>query len=328
LKPKVLIARPIPAEVEAYIRQHCDARIAAAPLLRAELLEQLADVEGLLTSGHYIDDELLDRAPKLKVVCNSAVGYNNFDIDAMRRRNVMGTNTPYVLDDTVADLILGLMLAAARRIPELDQYVREGRWQKGSDEELFGVDVHHAKLGIIGLGRIGMAIAKRARLGFDMEIVYYNRRRHEEAERLYDAQWLPLDDLLQQSDFVVLMTPLTPSTVKLLGKREFGLMKPNAIFINGSRGQTIDEQALVEALQQGKIRAAGLDVFEREPVPADHPLLKLKQTVLLPHIGSATAKTRAAMAMAAAKNLVKAVTGEIPPNLVDELKDLRGDRTS
>ncbi len=324
MKPKVYIARPIPAEVEAYIAEHCDYRIwdKEEPIPREQLFKELADAEGLLTSGNRIDGELLRHAPKLKAVSTISVGYNHFDIEAMWERNVIGTNTPHVLDDTVADLVFGLMLAAARRIPELDKYVRDGKWQKGPDDPLFGVDVHHAVLGIIGMGRIGEAVAKRAKFGFDMDVLYYNRRRKPETEQKLGVRYRPLGDLLAEADYVVLMTPLTAETERLMGKDEFARMKRSAIFINASRGRTVDEQALIEALQQGRIRAAGLDVFEREPVSPDNPLLRLPNVVVLPHIGSATAKTRFDMAMLAAENLVKAVTGQVPPNVVDELKPL------
>jgi len=187
---------------------------------------------------------------------------------------------------------------------------------------LFGVDVHHATLGIIGMGRIGKAIAKRAKLGFDMNILYSSRTPKPELEEAFGAGYRSLDALLEQSDFVVLMTPLTPDTVNMMGAEQFRRMKPSAVFINASRGQTVDEAALVEALRSGTIRAAGLDVFREEPIPPDHPLLKLPNAVLVPHIGSATAQTRFNMAMLAAQNLVAAMRGDRPPNLIPELKDL------
>jgi gluconate 2-dehydrogenase len=324
MKPKVFIARPIPAEAEEYIAQYCDYRKwdHEDPIPREQLFAELADADGLLMTGGRIDEELLRHAPKLKVVSSISVGYNNFDIEAMKSRNVMGTNTPYVLDDTVADLVLGLMISTARRIPELDKLVREGKWQKGPDQHLFGVDVHHAKVGIIGMGRIGEAIAKRARFGFDMDVVYYNRRRKLDVEERLGASYRSLEDLLSESDFVVLMTPLTPETTHYIRAEHFDRMKNTAIFINASRGKTVDEQALIEALRASKIRAAGLDVFAKEPVEPDNPLLSMPNVVAVPHIGSATAQTRLDMAMVAAKNLVKAVTGERPPNVVEELKHI------
>jgi len=322
-KPKVYIARPMPEEVEMYIRQHCEV-IEKDPGKSGKeaFFAAIAEAEGLLTSGTKIDAVLLDHAPKLRVVSNHSVGYNNYDVKEMAARGVIGTHTPKVLDDTVADLIIGLMLSAARRIPELDRLVRNGGWMKGPDEPLYGWDVHHQTVGIIGMGRIGAQVAKRAKLGFDMDVLYFNRSRNEQAEAQYGATYCTMDELLTRSDFVVVMTPLTPETEKLLGKEQFAKMKKSAFFINASRGAVVDEEALVEALQTGLIRGAGLDVFTVEPLPADHPLTKLDNAVLLPHIGSATAKTRFDMAMLAAKNLVEGVYGRKPPYVVPELAHL------
>jgi gluconate 2-dehydrogenase len=322
MKPKVFIANPIPRGVEDYIAEHCDYRKwdSEEIIPRSQLLEELSDVDGLLIVGGKIDQELLAHAPKLKVVSNVSVGYNNFDLAAMKAREVMGTNTPNVLNETVADLVFGLILAAARRIPELDRYVKDGKWQRGHDEHLFGVDVHHAKLGIIGMGRIGETIARRGKYGFSMDVLYYNRTRKVAAEQSLGVKYCTLQELLQESDFVVLMTPLTAETTHLIGRLELALMKKTAIFINTSRGQTLDEEALIDALEKGNIRGAGLDVFGQEPVDPNNPLLKMSNVVTLPHIGSATEKTRFDMAMIGAQNLVKAVSGEVPPNLVEELR--------
>src|SRR5690625_5037448 len=255
-----------------------------------------------------IDDELLNHAPRLKVVSNVSVGYNNFNVAAMKKRNVIGTNTPYVLDETVADLTFALILSTARRIPELDKLVKEGRWEPTKDDhEFFGVDVHAKTLGIIGMGRIGEAIARRAKLGFHMDVMYHNRNRKHDIESQLEIVYRDFDDLLKQSDIVVLMTPLTDETYQLIGEREFQLMKKSAIFVNVSRGQTVDEQALIKALQKGEIYGAGLDVFEQEPIQKDNPLLKMDNVVTVPHIGSATKQTRDAMGMRAAKNLVSAL---------------------
>lgn len=323
MKPKVFLAVPVPAQAEAFIAEHCDYRKwdLKEPIPRETLLEEIADVDGLLIVGGRIDQELLDCAPRLKVVSNVSVGYNNFDIEAMKKRAVLGTNTPSVLDETVADLVLALVLATSRRIVELDRYVKEGKWKKGNDEKLFGADVHHSTIGIIGMGRIGEAIAKRAKYGFDMDVLYYNRTRKHQAEEKLGVEYASMDEVLKRSDFVVLMTPLTPETTHMIGQREFSLMKETAFFINASRGQTVDEQALIEALEMGKICGAGLDVFEKEPVDPDNPLLKMSNVVTLPHIGSATEKTRFEMAMLAAKNLVLGIRGEQPPNLLNEFRE-------
>lgn len=312
-KPKVLITRKIPDECLAYLQEHCECTQweGEGSLPRAQLLEQIKEYDGLLLSGTSIDAELLERAPRLKAVSSISVGYNHFDIDEMKARGVIGTHTPYVLDDTVADLVLALMLSSARRIAELDAFVKQGNWKRGAvrEEHLFGMDVHHATLGIIGMGRIGEAIAKRAVHGFDMNLLYYNRSRKPEVEERFSAQYRSLEQLLKESDFVVLMTPLTPETVKFIRKEHFEMMKPSAFFINASRGQTVDEQALVDALRSGTIRGAGLDVFEKEPISPDNPLLQLDNVVTVPHIGSATVKTRNDMAMTASRNLVGALTG-------------------
>lgn len=321
-KPHVFVDRTIPDSVLDYLAEHClvDVWRDKDTIPRAELSLRLAEAEGYMTTGRKIDDELLASAPKLKAVSTITVGYNHFDIDAMKRRGVLGTHTPEVLDETVADLTFALMLGAARRVAELDQYIRDGQWKRGDGNNLYGIDVHHATLGIIGMGRIGSAVARRASLGFGMSVQYNNRSRRPEAEQKYGARLVELDELLKTSDFVVMLTPLTEETKGMLGAREFGLMKSSAIFINVSRGATIDEEALINALRSGQIRGAGLDVFQQEPLPADHPLLELPQALLLPHIGSATTKTRDDMAMLAARNLVAALKGETPPQLVPELR--------
>lgn len=322
MKPKVCIARPVPERVKQFIGQHCDYRVWHGSHNSESFFEAIADVDGLLTNNVQIDAHFFDRAPRVRIVSNMSVGYNNFDLQEMRRRGVIGTHTPGVLDDTVADLIVGLMLSAARRIPELDRLVRGGRWSKDQAEANFGLDVHHRTVGIIGMGRIGNAVAARAKFGFNMDVVYCNRSRNAEAEQQFGARYMEMDELLSVSDFVVVMTPLTKDTYKLLGEREFALMKRTAIFVNASRGPVVDEQALLRALQTKTIYAAGLDVYEEEPVAADHPLLKLDNVVLLPHIGSATSATRADMAMLAAQNLVMGVTGQRPPHIVRELADM------
>lgn len=321
MKPKVFIARPVPPEVEAYIGKHCHYSKwdRPEPIPRSHLLESLRDVNGLLTSGGKINSELLDHAPHLKVVSTMSVGYDNFDLEAMRERGILGTNTPSVLNDTVADLIFALILDVARRVSELDRYVKDGLWKRGDGESLFGLDVHHKTLGIIGMGEIGEAVARRARRGFEMDILYYNRSRKRRAEADLGAEYCSLQQLLKESDFIVLMTPLTPETIKLIGERELALMKSTAVFVNASRGAIVDEEALLSALQNKRIYGAGLDVYEREPIAPGHALLKLPNVVTLPHVGSATYETRYQMAMLAAENLVTALSGHTPPNLVKEL---------
>ncbi|MCS0671324.1 D-glycerate dehydrogenase [Cytobacillus firmus] len=320
MKPKVVIYKKIPHEVLSYIKEYCQVSYYdnLDGGLSQEFLRDLHDAHGLLGSGMSINKELLDKAPQLKIVCNASVGYNNFDMYELTSRGIMATNTPDVLTDTTADTIFGLLLSTARRICEMDRFVKDGKWERLIEEELFGLDVHHKALGIIGMGRIGSAIAKRANLGFDMEILYHNRSRNENAEEFYGAKKTELDELLAKSDFVCLMTPLTEETKNLISYREFQLMKKTAIFINGSRGETVNEEALVAALQNRQIAGAGLDVYKEEPINRDHPLLQMKNAVTLPHMGSATSETRANMANLAAENLVRGLSGEIPPSLINK----------
>ncbi|MDR7077665.1 gluconate 2-dehydrogenase [Neobacillus niacini] len=318
MKPKIIVYKKVDKKVLELIEDTC--KVVYFEKLDSQnfpvFLEELKDAEGLIGSGLKVDHELLDQAPQLKIVCNISVGYDNLDLTALAERRIMATNTPDVLNDTVADTIMGLILSTARRIPELDQWVKTGQWESGLGEKWFGVDVHHKVLGIIGMGGIGSDVAKRAHYGFDMEILYHNRSRNEAAEQKYGATYCSLEELLKKSDFVCLMTPLTPQTVNLIGKREFELMKESAIFINASRGKTVDEEALIHALKTGQIYGAGLDVFVQEPVNMDNPLLSMNNVVTLPHIGSATYETRFKMAMIAATNLVTGLKGDVPPNLL------------
>lgn len=321
-KPKVFIAKKIPKDAEELIANFCDYEVweHEEEIPRNVLFERLADKEGLIQSGIKIDEELLSHAPRLKAVSNISVGYNNFDLEAMKKRKIIGTNTPYVLDDTVADLIFGLMLSASRRIAELDKYVKDGKWNPSDGRNLFGLDVHHSVLGVIGMGRIGEAVAKRAKLGFDMEVLYYNRNRKPEIEEKLGVKYCGFEELLEKADFIVLMTPYTKDTYHLIDVEQFSKMKNTAVFINASRGRTVNETALIEALKNNKIFAAGLDVYEQEPIDSDNELLKLPNAVTLPHIGSATDKTRLDMAVAAANYLVQALLGELPKGTVPELK--------
>ena len=241
----------------------------------------------------------------------------------MREYNVLCTHTPYVLDETVADLVFSLLLATARRIPHLNNFVKQGNWCKGTKpEELFGIDVHHKTIGIVGMGRIGEKITRRAAFGFEMKVLYHSNTPKPDLEEKYGMSYRSLDSLLEEADFVVLILPLTPATRHMIGKEKFDLMKPDAILINSARGAIVDEEAMIEALQQGKIRGAGLDVFEQEPIDSNNSMLKMAQVVTLPHIGSATEKTRNAMAMTAAENLLAGVTGRAPENVVKELRGL------
>jgi len=288
------------------------------PTTDEEFLEHLKEAEGIIGLELPVNKELLDRAPNLKIVSNVSVGYNNLDIDELTKRGIMATNTPGVLTDTVADAIFGILIATARRIPELDHMVKSRNWNEALNNEHFATDVHHKTLGIIGMGEIGRAIAQRAHLGFDMDILYHNRSRNETAEKAYNATYVSLEDLLKQSDFVLLMTPLTPETEGMLKLEHFQMMKESAIFINGSRGKTIVEKDLIKALQDKEIAAAGLDVFEQEPVEHDNPLLDMPNVATLPHIGSSTHETELKMSRLAGDNLIAGLSGEKPPTLINE----------
>ena len=321
MKPKIFISKAIPLEVEKYISQHCDYEKweSEESISRDSLLNKLENVDGLLTSGEQINEELLLSAPRLKVVSNMSVGYNNFDITAMKKRGVLGTHTPGILDGSVADLTFGLILSAARRIPEMDQHIKEGSWEPGDDRKYFGLDVHGTKLGIIGMGRIGKEVARRGKYGFNMDVLYHNRNRDHEFEETTGARFCSLNELLQESDVIVLLIPLTEDTVNFIGQNEFNQMKSTAIFINVSRGQTVDEDALIHTLEREGIYAAGLDVFHEEPLTTTSGLKKLKNVVMTPHIGTATLKTRSDIAMLAAQNLVLTLNGE-KQNVVKEMQ--------
>ena len=319
MKPKVLVTREVFDETLDYLSQHCevDSNQQDIPLTAVALAQRLADKEGVMCSlTDRIDAALLGAAPRLKAVANIAVGYNNIDVAACSARGVMATNTPGVLDDSTADLAWALMLATARRLTEVESYIRAGKWTGWRLKQWLGIDVHHATLGIVGMGRIGQAIAKRAS-GFDMQVLYHNRKPvAKEIEDRLNVRYVSMQDLLAQSDFIILQVPYTAETHHLIGVAELQSMKPTAILINSTRGGVVDDAALIAALKAGTIRGAGLDVFENEP-KLNPGFLDLNNVVLAPHVGSSTEATRRAMAMTAAKNLVAALSGEVPPNLVN-----------
>ncbi|AKF92829.1 D-glycerate dehydrogenase [Brevibacillus laterosporus] len=274
------------------------------PVPRDILLEKAKRSDGLYVMlSDRIDREIIDAAPHLKVISTLAVGYDNIDLEACKEKGIVVTNTPDVLTDATADLTFGLLMAAGRRFIEANRVLMNGEWKTWSPYFMAGQRIHGATIGIIGMGRIGEAVAKRA-AGFDMRILYHNRSRRIEAEQTYGATYCSLPDLLCESDYVVLLTPLTEATKGLMGAEEFAMMKSTAVFINASRGATVDEEALYQALKQGTIWAAGLDVFQQEPIPTNHPLLSLPNVVALPHIGSATYETRDRMAMLVSENIV------------------------
>jgi len=260
---------------------------------------------------------MLEGATKLKAWSTISVGFDNFDVADLTRRGIVLAHTPDVLTESTADTVFSLILATARRVVELADWVKAGQWNASIGPAQFGVDVQGKTLGIVGLGRIGAAVARRAALGFNMKVLYTNRSANPQAEAAYGARRVDLAELLARADFVCLQVPLTPQTQHLIGAAELRAMKKSAILINASRGATVDEAALIDALKAGTIHGAGLDVFEAEPLPAASPLLKMPNVVALPHIGSATHETRHAMALNAAENLVAALAGTLSRNIVN-----------
>lgn len=319
MKPKVYITRKIPDEALEIIAERCQYRIwdrEDEPVPRDVLEREVRDVEGLFSLlTERVDEQLLDSAPKLKVVANMAVGYDNVDVAACMRRGIVVTNTPGVLTETTADLAFALMLAAGRRVTEAERFLRQGMWKTWSPMLLTGVDVYGATLGIIGLGRIDEAVARRAR-GFSMRVLYTSGKPRPDLEASLGVERREPDSLLRDSDFVSIHVPLTEKTRGMIGGRELALMKPTAVLVNTSRGPVVREPDLIEALREKRIFAAGLDVFETEPLPQDSPLLELDNVVLLPHIASASIATRTEMAVMAANNLVQVLYGDEPLNPV------------
>ena len=320
-RPRVFVARVLPDEGLDPVRAACDVDLWTdeLPPPRDELLRRVAGVDGVLSLlTDRIDDELLDAAgPQLKVVSNFAVGFDNIDVPALTRRRIPAGNTPGVLTETTADLAFALLMAAARRIPESVDYVRDGHWRTWGPMLLMGVDIHGATLGIVGFGRIGREMARRGR-GFGMKILYHDvhpATPEEEAE--LGARQVEMDELLRESDFISLHVNLTDDTHHLIDAAALRSMKPTAVLVNTSRGPVVDPAALETALRDGEIFAAGLDVTEPEPLPADHPLVGLPNCVVVPHIASASKVTRGKMAAMAAANLLAGLRGERLPTPVN-----------
>lgn len=313
-KPQVFVTRKLTDEVIAMLEAVATVEqwTEDYPIPRELLLTKVEHVDAVLTMlTERIDEELLTRAKQLRIVANMAVGYDNIDLAACKKHGVIVTNTPDVLTEATADLAFALLMATGRRVTEANRFLLNGEWTSWSPMLLAGQNVFGTTLGIIGMGRIGEAVARRAK-GFGMRIIYHNRSRKPQAEEETGAEWAGLEALLQESDYVLLLTPLTEETRLLMGERQFALMKETAVFINVSRGGTVDETALYNALVEKKIWAAGLDVFQVEPVPLDNPLLRLPNVVALPHIGSATIQTRTEMAKLAAANIALVLKGEEP----------------
>ena len=316
--PKVFITRPLPAVAVQRIAKCCE--ISMNPkdvrLPPQELAAACREVEGLVTSATPISAEVVAQAPHLKVISAVAVGYDNIDLDACTRRGIQVTNTPGVVTEATADLSFGLLMCVARRLVEADRYVREGHWKFWEFGCMWGTDLGGKTLGVYGFGRIGQAVARRAR-GFNMRIIYHSvDRPTPEQERELGAQFVDRDTLLREADFLTIHVPLAPDTNHLIGAAQLAMMKPTAFLINSSRGKVVEEAALVEALQSKRIAGAGLDVFEFEP--QIHPaLFTMPNVVMTPHMGTATGETRTAMALMAADNLLAALAGRRPANLVN-----------
>lgn len=307
VKAQILVARAIFPEVLEHLETHFDVESNPDDVLwsPAELAQKLQRKAGVLTTGvERVSDTLLAHCPDLKICANMTVGYNNFDLDAMTKAGVVGTNAPDVLTETTADFGFALLLATARRVTEGEHFLRAGKWTRWSYDMLSGAEVHGTTLGIIGMGRIGQSIARRAALGFGMRVIYHNRSKLSDAtERGLNAHWVSKDELLRTADHVMLVLPYSAQSHHTIGASELLIMKPSATLINIARGGIVDDAALAAALRSGHLAAAGLDVYEGEP--AVHPdLLSLSNIVLTPHIASATRGTRMAMAMLAANNLI------------------------
>ncbi|BCQ23407.1 D-glycerate dehydrogenase [Caballeronia sp. NK8] len=313
---KIVAYKTLPSDVEAYLREHAEVK-SVDPKDEAAFIAALKQANGAIGASIKITPAMIEGAKDLKALSTISVGFDQFDVEDLTRRGIILTHTPDVLTESTADTVFSLILTSARRVVELAEWVKQDNWKASIGEAQFGVDVQGKTLGIVGLGRIGGAVARRAALGFRMNVLYTNRSANEQAEKEYGAKRVELDELLAQSDFVCLQVPLTPDTRGLIGANELKKMKRSAILINASRGPTVDEHALIEALKNGTIRGAGLDVFEQEPLPADSPLLAMNNVVALPHIGSATHETRHAMARNAAENLVGALDGTLTTNIVN-----------
>lgn len=314
-KPRVYVTRIIPDQGLDLVREFCDATIwrEELPPPREVILRETREADGLLSLlTDRVDGELMDACPRLRVVSNFAVGFDNLDVPAATERGVVMGNTPGVLTETTADFAFALLMTAARRIVEGVEYVRADHWKTWGPMLLMGHDVHGATLGLVGMGRIGAEMARRAN-GFSMRVLYYDVYRREDLEQGLGIQYAPLDEVLAQADFVSVHTPLTPDTRHLMNAERFAKMKRDAILINTSRGPVVETEALVEALRSGVIGGAALDVTEPEPLPADHPLVHMPNCIIVPHIASASNVTRGQMAEIAARNLIAGLKGEPMP---------------
>ncbi|OTG66144.1 bifunctional glyoxylate/hydroxypyruvate reductase B [Acinetobacter sp. ANC 4470] len=283
-----------------------------------QIREQVKDADAMIGAGRLLNESNLAMAQQLKIISSVSVGYDNYDLDYLNQKKIWLANTPDVLTETTADLAFTLLMSAARKVPHLDQWTKQGCWKRTVGEAQFGRDIFGKTLGIIGLGNIGVAVARRGFYGFNMNILYHNRREKLELAQPLNAKYCGLNELLQQSDFVVVAVDLNAESKALIGQSEFDKMQPHAVFVNIARGSVVDQQALIDTLKAGKIFAAGLDVYLKEPLQ-ESELFNLDNVVTLPHVGSATAETRKEMAELAYRNVVDALEGRIPPYIVNPL---------
>ncbi|MGM0753645.1 MAG: 2-hydroxyacid dehydrogenase [Bacillota bacterium] len=315
MKPSIYITRKLPESVITPLQKEFEVDMwehEDVPVPRDILLHKAESASALLTMlSDKIDRELLQKSPSLRVVANLAVGHDNIDLEAAKEVGVTICNTPDVLTETTADLTFGLLMATARRIVEADRYIKEGKWKSWSPLLLAGLDIHHKTIGIVGMGSIGEAVARRAK-GFNMNVLYHNRSRKHAVERDLGVHYTTFEELLTQSDFVVVLAPLNEDTEGMFQDEQFLLMKDTAIFINAARGPIVNEETLEQAVKRGDIAGAGLDVFEVEPIDADHPLIKLDQVVALPHIGSSSKETRYEMMALCVENIHAVLKGNKP----------------
>lgn len=318
-RPRIIVYSPLqPAYIEELKEKYEVDIIDPNQDVEEQLHTLLPEADGMIGAGvsQQIGAAQLANAQKLKVISTVSVGYDAFDVAALTEQGIMLTNTPDVLTETTADLGFALLMSAARRIPELDKWTKAGNWQSSIGNEWFASDIHHKKMGIIGMGRIGAAIARRGHHGFNMSILYHGRHQQPELEQELGAQYCDLTTLLHEADFVVVVVPLTEQTRGMLGTEQFAAMQPHAIFINLARGAVVDEEAMINALQSGLIRGAGLDVYQQEPLTSS-PLFELDNVVTLPHVGSATGETRAAMHRMALDDFHAALAGNTPQHIVN-----------
>lgn len=315
---KVVVFSQIDQEVLAKLQQAYRVVVLNPKLgdINQQIRTEVVDADAMIGAGRLLNESNLSTAQKLKIISTISVGYDNYDVDYLNRKKIWLANTPHVLTETTADLAFTLLLSAARKIPYLDAWTKQGQWKRTVATEQFGVDVFGKTLGIIGLGNIGAAIARRGFYGFNMNVLYHNRREKLEVAQAFNAQYRSLDELLQQSDFIVVAVDLNSESKALIGAEQFALMKNNAVFVNIARGSVVDENALIQALQQNKIFAAGLDVYAKEPLQ-ESTLFQLPNVVTAPHIGSATMETRKKMVELACQNLIDALEDRTPRYLVN-----------